>query len=243
MKSKLMVFVLGAGLAVSGAAWSAPLVMPNTLTTEGLPADANANFDATVDAVNDNNSRINAVETQADTNTAEVGTNSDAIYALEAAPVPLGPMRALSDGTSLGTLITINTANGEIIAMSDTGYLVFINGYYGVSAAGGWLYYQSTDCTGPAVMRAYPNNSGFYAQQGMMITGVVGNSNFGLPYYIPSGSVMEPNTLTLQSFGSPGDCRVGGIALGNDIIRVYPNDPDVTGVGGVAWVLPITLGR
>jgi hypothetical protein len=169
---------------------------------------------------------------------------------LIAEPVPeeaIGTLLQFSSGNAL-------SANGKIVRM-DTGYMLQLDDRYVIDgatrdvgienflAAAPRLVYESSDCSasGAAPSLALDNISGqAYAQGAVVRDPVIGDRDavntqtnwYFTPFPTLEAVTVRSEKITSTNGNSRCDDRSGFIS---DVIRLTPNDPEVTGIPNDVW--------
>lgn len=131
-------------------------------------------------------------------------------------------------------------ANGEVIGKdietfgtldqrvveSSHGYRFVFNPTNGFVGIGHLIYYRNSDCTGRTYIYYRDGGPGYVFRQDQ--TGNIFYTNF---IYAPA----KPYT---NSHGTPTNCQYGGLPY--EGLEVFPNNPDVTGVSGGPYSLPLS---
>ena len=233
-------------LIFSGVAFGQTQV-PNTFQS-GQPARAsevNDNFSTLETAVNTNATNISAGE-------AIVSANTLAITAVVAITIP----RMKSNGQDIGSLLDGTMLADFVAVLSNTGYTFQMS--TGEQVAGNTalpnlppgtikrqkLWYATTNCTGQAYVGSITLNQISYFGNGAVIASENWNDPTGI-YYSPKGSTFIPGIIIRSKTEDQGLQAVSitePVSLTMDVIEVFPNDPQITGVTSQRnYDPPITL--
>jgi len=151
-------------------------------------------------------------------------------------PAPtVGGMDIFAAGTAIGKLVDFG--NGDLAwAISSKGYAFIISKRYGFLAGAGNLYFAGSGCTGEAYMDFLGEGE---RRDWLLAQGIV----YPTPllqvgaFYVPRGSSLQSRAYASRYGSSCVD--IMGVA---DMAVALPNNPDVTGVTGSQYPLPIVLG-
>lgn len=202
-------------LMINPLALADTLAVPNEFAagTPARSADVNENFAAVETAVNDNDSRITAIEQRG------------AVLVYDGA------------GNELGVLVNINDDECCISVATVEGYIFGVNladgSAAGTSTSAGSLYFESTDCSGTA----YHNEPAGFLSRLYDLSGVVSR------YYSDRESVAVANITMNSASSTAGCVQLDFPFAFEFVWPATLNDPAVTGVSALSYNVPIKFQR
>lgn len=178
----------------------------------------------------------------------------DRIAALEAdlAAQPK-PVQVFSDGTSIGKFISLHVSNQKrYTVISNQGYLfstrftaVGIEWYHQVGRLYQSVspYFDQSGCSGQALLQiSSPGtlDEGIGVGTGHIVRSSIEHS--AVPrYFVPKNEI--PASWLVMSILTPGSGCSELTPVFREAVRIFPNDPAITGVQDEPFSAPITLGR
>lgn len=214
-KRRAQVAVIIGLLMINPPVFADTLAVPNDFApgTPARSADVNENFAAVESAVNDNVSRITAIEQRG------------AVLVYDGAGNDLGVLINIADdeccisvATSEGYIFSVKLADGSAA---------------GTSTSAGSLYFESTDCSGTA----YHNEPAGFLSRLYDLSGVV---NW---YYSDRESVAVANVTVNSASSPEGCVPLDFPFAFEFAWPATLNDPVVTGVGALSYTVPIKFQR
>jgi hypothetical protein len=225
--------------------------------TRALSAEVNENFDALETAANENAAAIQVNESNIDNNATSISVNSVSINenmtAIENNSSAITMLAAASgvhiysQGEPIGRFLSLSNAIGDFAdfwAISDEGYVFLVNPMNHPSAAylvESMIVFSGEDCTGDAYLVMDWLTAPF---KWAAVVGHVVRLKGPSPqpaYYTGKGSEILRGVGYLSVYDE--SCRNKGRSHTVEYaVRVFPNDPEVTGVSEMPPARPLTLG-
>lgn len=140
---------------------------------------------------------------------------------------------------TLGSTVTVHTANGYRAALRVDGFVVSANDLHG-EVAQPQLYYATMDCTDPGYFIYDPQHDpGIpFAPGGFVFRS--NESGYKL-YYVPKRAPIVSATIVRERASNGGCVVTAQAGARQDLTLAIPNDPNVTGVRNTTYTPPLRI--